>query len=58
MNMLVLWGEHDELFPLDEGIRFAADTAAEMTILKGCGHMSQLDNPKAFCGRLNSFIFR
>jgi len=57
IHLLVVWGEHDELFPLSEGVKFASDTGAEFRVLKGCGHMSQMDNPKAFCKSLISFIF-
>jgi pimeloyl-ACP methyl ester carboxylesterase len=56
-DMLVLWGEFDELFPLVEGIKFANDAEAQFKILPDCGHMSQTDDPKAFRNAIKTFIF-
>jgi pimeloyl-ACP methyl ester carboxylesterase len=48
MNVMVLWGEYDELFYLSEGERFANSIKAKFTIIKDVGHAPQMDDRKAF----------
>ncbi len=47
---LVLWGEHDRLFPVALAHKYAAAiSGAQLQILDDCGHMVPFENPEAFC---------
>lgn len=53
---LVLWGEQDELFPKQEGEKFANEINAQFISITKCGHAPQIDNHDMFLKILNDFI--
>lgn len=53
---LVVWGEEDEGFPVEEGRALAAAIpGAELLVLEGAGHACYLDEPERFHERLLAF---
>ena len=45
---LIVWGEHDRLFPVAHGTAFhAAIPGSRLTVVRGCGHAVALENPDA-----------
>ena len=56
MNIMVLWGEHDELFVLSEGKRFATSINAPLVIIENAGHAPQMDNHKQFTAEIVKFF--
>jgi pimeloyl-ACP methyl ester carboxylesterase len=56
MNVMVLWGEYDELFYLSEGQRFADTISAKFTVIKDVGHAPQMDDRKAFTKVVTEFF--
>ena len=52
----IIWGEHDMVFPLSEGKKFAKFLGAEIDIIPNAGHAPNLDNFKAFQTALRGFI--
>lgn len=56
MNVMVLWGEYDELFYLSEGQRFADTINAKFVVIKGVGHAPQMDDRKAFSKVITAFF--
>ena len=56
MNVMVLWGEYDELFYLSEGQRFADTINAKFTVIKDVGHAPQMDDRKAFTKVVTEFF--
>lgn len=52
----VLWGEQDEIFPLDEGKKFAQAIHASWFVIPECGHAPQLDKPKIFLDEVVRFF--
>jgi pimeloyl-ACP methyl ester carboxylesterase len=56
MNVMVLWGEYDELFYLSEGQRFADSINAKFTVIKDVGHAPQMDDRKAFTKVVTDFF--
>ena len=55
-NVLVLWGEHDELFVMPEGEKFARIIRANFAIVPGAGHAPQLDNMTEFIRFMRQFL--
>jgi pimeloyl-ACP methyl ester carboxylesterase len=56
MKVMVLWGEHDELFYLSEGQRFANEINANFVMIKDVGHAPQMDDRKAFTSVVTDFF--
>jgi pimeloyl-ACP methyl ester carboxylesterase len=56
MDMMILWGEKDELFFLDQGKHFAYEAEAELIVIEGAGHAPQMDNPRRFTKEVASFF--
>ncbi len=56
MKVMVLWGEHDELFYLSEGERFANEINANFVVIKDVGHAPQMDDRKAFTSVVTDFF--
>jgi pimeloyl-ACP methyl ester carboxylesterase len=56
MKVMVLWGEHDELFYLSEGERFANEINAKFVVIKNVGHAPQMDDRKAFTSEVTEFL--
>jgi pimeloyl-ACP methyl ester carboxylesterase len=48
IKTLVLWGDHDVLFPYEEGKKFAKNINAEFVSIANAGHAPQLDDLNAF----------
>jgi pimeloyl-ACP methyl ester carboxylesterase len=55
-NVLVLWGEHDELFIRSEGEKFARLIRANFAVIPGAGHAPQLDNMTEFIRVIRQFL--
>lgn len=55
-NVLVLWGEHDELFITSEGEKFARLIRANFAVIPGAGHAPQLDNMTEFMRVIRQFL--
>ncbi|MGE5345300.1 MAG: alpha/beta fold hydrolase, partial [Acidithiobacillales bacterium] len=54
---LVLWGDHDRIFPLATGRRLAtALPQAHLEILSRCGHVPPTERPLAFVRRVEAFL--
>ncbi len=53
---LVLWGEHDQLFPVDIGRRLATALDADLHILPETNHAPNLERPAEFNLRLMTFL--
>lgn len=54
-EVLVLWGEHDQIFPIEKGFEVARKLGpnARLEVLKDTGHMPQEEDPKRFNERRN-----
>lgn len=55
-NILVLWGEFDELFVMSEGEKFARIIRAKFAVVPGAGHAPQLDNMTEFIRVMRQFL--
>ncbi|XP_057977257.1 uncharacterized protein LOC131164237 [Malania oleifera] len=55
---LILWGEEDQIFPLELGYRLKRHLGsnAEMEVIKNAGHAVNLEKPKEFIRHLKSFL--
>ncbi len=54
---MVLWGEQDELIPLEVGERIAVGIAgAEMVRVPGCGHLAPMEQPAEILTRMTEFL--
>ena len=54
---LVLWGEHDRIFPLAQGERLAREIAgARIEVFLGCGHAPAEERPEGFARAVSSFV--
>lgn len=55
---LVLWGEEDQIFPLELGHRLKRHIgeSAELRIIKNAGHAVNLEKPGEFAEHLKSFL--
>jgi pimeloyl-ACP methyl ester carboxylesterase len=56
IKSLVIWGENDALFSLNEGEKFAASIHADFYSIQKCGHAAQLDQPKLFSKAIVDFF--
>ncbi len=52
---LVVWGREDQLLPLSIGQRLATDLKARFAVIKDCGHIPSVEQPKAFMRELLAF---
>uniref|UniRef100_A0A0D9X1E6 AB hydrolase-1 domain-containing protein n=1 Tax=Leersia perrieri TaxID=77586 RepID=A0A0D9X1E6_9ORYZ len=57
-EVLVLWGEHDQIFPIEKAFKVARQLGANarLEILKNTGHMPQEEDPKRFNEALLNFL--
>ena len=46
--MLIIWGEHDEVFPLEFGQKLSADFDAELFVIPNTRHAPNIERPKLF----------
>lgn len=55
---LIIWGEHDRIFPLELGYRLKRHLGdrAELIVLKDAGHAAQLENPYEFNNVIKTFL--
>lgn len=55
---LIIWGEHDQIFPLELGHRLKRHLGetAELVILKNAGHAINAEKPKELCKTMKSFL--
>lgn len=54
---LVLWGQHDELMPIEFARQFATNIPnAKLEIISNCGHVPQIERPKEFNQLLKNFL--
>ncbi|KAI4318703.1 hypothetical protein MLD38_032378 [Melastoma candidum] len=55
---LVIWGEQDQVFPLELGYRLKRHIGegAEMVVIKNAGHAVNLEKPKEFIKHLKLFL--
>jgi pimeloyl-ACP methyl ester carboxylesterase len=53
---LVLWGEHDRIFPVEHAERLAREIpGARLEILRDCGHAPQEERPDRFVSNVREF---
>jgi pimeloyl-ACP methyl ester carboxylesterase len=54
---LLVWGDHDRLFPLQHAQAFAkAIPGAQLVVIAKCGHVPQIEKPDDFVAALESFL--
>ncbi|KAJ6337549.1 hypothetical protein OIU76_007263 [Salix suchowensis] len=55
---LIIWGEHDRVFPLELGHRLKRHLGdnAHLTVVKNTGHAFNVEKPKEFIKLLKSFL--
>ncbi|XP_022773876.1 uncharacterized protein LOC111316131 isoform X1 [Durio zibethinus] len=55
---LIIWGEHDQIFPLELGHRLKRHLGdnAELVIIKNAGHAINVEKPKELQKHLKSFL--
>lgn len=52
---LVVWGQHDPVYPVATGREVAADLGASLEVLPGVGHLVPLEDPIGLVTRLERF---
>uniref|UniRef100_A0A0E0LN80 AB hydrolase-1 domain-containing protein n=2 Tax=Oryza punctata TaxID=4537 RepID=A0A0E0LN80_ORYPU len=57
-EVLILWGEHDQIFPIEKAFKVARQLGANarLEIIKNTGHMPQEEDPKRFNEALLNFL--
>jgi len=56
---LVVWGEHDEVIPVEHADKFIRDiNAAELLIYPNCGHVPQLEMPHQLAQDWQKFVHK
>ena len=53
---LLLWGERDEVVPLERGEALARRLSARLEVLPGAGHPCYLEQPERFHALLLGFL--
>jgi pimeloyl-ACP methyl ester carboxylesterase len=55
---LLVWGEHDRVFPAESSGRaaLAAIPGARLAVIPRCGHFPQVEAARAFCGVVVGFL--
>jgi pimeloyl-ACP methyl ester carboxylesterase len=54
---LLIWGDHDRLFPKEHALAFQKEIAgSELVIIPKCGHVPQIEKPDAFVVALEHFL--
>jgi pimeloyl-ACP methyl ester carboxylesterase len=56
INLLIIWGENDELFSLEDGEKFAEASGGRLKVIRHCGHAPQFDRRRVFLGYLKEFF--
>ncbi|NP_001132803.1 uncharacterized protein LOC100194292 [Zea mays] len=57
-QVLVLWGEHDQIFPVEKAFEVARELGANarLEVLEDTGHMPQEEDPKRFNEAILNFL--
>ncbi len=55
-KILVVWGEFDQVFPLDIGRQLAEHLGAELFVVENTGHAPNLEKPRPINQKLHSFL--
>ncbi|KAF8679316.1 hypothetical protein HU200_046100 [Digitaria exilis] len=57
-EVLVLWGEHDQIFPIEKAFEVARKLGANarLEVIKNTGHMPQEEDPKRFNEAILNFL--
>ncbi|KAL2906084.1 putative hydrolase YugF [Bienertia sinuspersici] len=60
-NTLIIWGEHDQIFPIELGHRLKSmcryiGESAELVTIKKAGHAVNLEKPKVIYKNMKSFL--
>jgi pimeloyl-ACP methyl ester carboxylesterase len=54
---LLIWGDHDRLFPKEHALAFQKEIAgSELVTIPKCGHVPQIEKPDAFVAALEHFL--
>jgi pimeloyl-ACP methyl ester carboxylesterase len=54
---LLIWGDHDRLFPLEHAQAFQkAISGAKLVVIPKCGHVPQIEKPDDFVAALEDFL--
>jgi pimeloyl-ACP methyl ester carboxylesterase len=54
---LLLWGDHDRMFPIEHAQAFAkAIPGAKLVVIPKCGHVPQIEKPDEFIAALETFL--
>lgn len=53
---LIIWGEHDKIFPLEEGQKLAVHLKAKFEVIPETGHSAPFENYELFKAILNAFL--
>lgn len=55
---LIIWGEQDQIFPLDLGhrLKMHLEGNSQLEVIKNAGHAVNLEKPKEVCKLLKAFI--
>ncbi|MCC6006402.1 MAG: alpha/beta fold hydrolase [Rhodobacteraceae bacterium] len=54
---LLVWGDHDRMFPLSHGEEYARRIpGSRLAVIGECGHIPTVEKPEEFCRELSAFI--
>ncbi|MEW6522851.1 MAG: alpha/beta hydrolase [Bacillota bacterium] len=53
---LLIWGEHDRVVPLAQGMDLLRRTGGRLEVIPGCGHLPMLEAPDAFHQLLRDYL--
>lgn len=54
---LLIWGEHDRLFPVEHGRTYQRlIPGARLAVIPACGHVPQIERPDEFVAEIEAFI--
>ncbi|KAL5732097.1 hypothetical protein ACHQM5_004753 [Ranunculus cassubicifolius] len=54
-EVLIVWGEHDQIFPLEKAIEILGDKA-RLEVIKNTSHVPQFEDPKKFNWIVHKFF--
>lgn len=54
--MLIIWGEHDEVFPVEFGQKLSTDFDAELFVIPNTRHAPNIERPKLFEKKVLEFL--
>jgi pimeloyl-ACP methyl ester carboxylesterase len=56
--MLIIWGEYDEVFPVEFGTKLSSDFQAELFVISNTRHAPNIERPKIFEKKVLEFLNR